>query len=193
MTTNQLTVVHDTALGPVTLSASTRGLTRVRFGRRADAGPAPRDRTPQRQVLEQAVAELDEYLLGRRTSFTVPVDLSRVEPPHRRVLDALCQVGYGSTRSYAELARAAGLTEDGPRRAGAACARNPVLVFVPCHRIVATDGALTGYAGGLPIKKALLALERGQFALDGDLQRVTAGPVGLGSSGPGFPALRTED
>ena len=161
-TTNRLTIVHETSLGPITLSASDRGLTRVRFGRRADVSAAP----DASQILAQAVAQLDEYLLGRRTRFEVPVDLSRVEPSHRRVLDALCQVEYGTTRSYAELARAAGLTEDGPRRAGAACARNPVLVFVPCHRIVASNGALTGYAGGVSIKKALLALEIGQFALD---------------------------
>jgi methylated-DNA-[protein]-cysteine S-methyltransferase len=163
-TERRLTVVHETTLGPVTLSASPRGLTRVRFGRRAEP-PVAQDAEAAR-VLAQAVAELDEYLLGCRTRFEVPVDLSRVEPPHRRVLDALCRVGYGTTRSYADLARAAGLTDDGPRRAGAACARNPVLVFVPCHRIVATSGALTGYAGGLSIKRALLALEVGQFTLD---------------------------
>jgi methylated-DNA-[protein]-cysteine S-methyltransferase len=166
--TSRLTVVHETTLGPVTLSASRWGLTRVRFGRRAGDRPAPQDGSAEQQVLEQAVVELDEYLLGRRTRFDVPVDLSRVEPPHRAVLDALRDVEYGATRSYAALARAAGLTEDGPRRAGAACARNPVLVVVPCHRIVASNGALTGYAGGLSIKKGLLALERGQFALDVD-------------------------
>jgi methylated-DNA-[protein]-cysteine S-methyltransferase len=75
------------------------------------------------------------------------------------------EVGHGTTTSYAELARAAGLVDDGPRRAGAACARNPVLVVVPCHRVVATSGALTGYAGGLAVKRALLALESGQLAL----------------------------
>ena len=166
--TGRPTVVHDTSLGPVTLSASPWGLTRVRFGRPTTAAraPLPSAGTPERQLLDHAVTELDEYLLGHRTGFEVPIDLSGVEPPHRGVLDALCQIDHGRTASYAELARTAGLTTDGPRRAGAACARNPVLLFVPCHRIVATSGALTGYAAGLPIKKALLALERGQFALD---------------------------
>ena len=152
------TLVHETPLGPVTLSASDRGLTRLRFGRRGvDGRSSP--------LLEQAVTELDEYLSGERTRFDVPVDLSRVEPPHRRVLDVLTDVGHGTTISYAELARAAGLVDDGPRRAGVACARNPVLVVVPCHRVVASSGALTGYAGGLAVKKALLALESGQLAL----------------------------
>lgn len=162
------TLVHDTTLGPVTLSASPWGLTRLRFGRPAGAAqdPTPEPGSPEHAVLEQAVAELGEYLLGDRTTFEVPVDLSRVEPEHRRVLDELCAIGYGSTRSYGQLARAAELTDDGPRRAGAACARNPVLVVVPCHRIVSATGALTGYSGGLPVKKALLALERGQLALD---------------------------
>ena len=152
------TLVHETPLGPVTLSASDRGLTRLRFGRRGvDGGSSP--------LLEQAVAELDEYLCGERTRFDVPVDLSPVEPSHRRVLDVLTEVRHGTTISYAELARAAGLVDDGPRRAGVACARNPVLVVVPCHRVVASSGALTGYAGGLAVKKALLALESGQLAL----------------------------
>jgi methylated-DNA-[protein]-cysteine S-methyltransferase len=164
------TVIHDTALGPITLSASRWGLTRARFGRPAAAGrTAAHPGTPERDLLDQAVAEVEEYLAGRRTSFAVPIDLTSVATDHRRVLDVVCQVGYGETRSYAELARGAGLTEDGPRRAGAACARNPVLLFVPCHRIVATNGNLTGYAGGLSIKTALLALERGQFALPADL------------------------
>jgi methylated-DNA-[protein]-cysteine S-methyltransferase len=159
------TVVHETSLGPVTLSASPSGVTRLRFGR-ATRGTYPDAGSPEADLIAQAVTELDEYLLGRRTSFEVPVDLSAVEPSHRGVLDELCTIGHGQTRSYTQLARGAGLTEDGPRRAGAACARNPVLVIVPCHRIVAANGALTGYAGGLPIKKALLALERGQFTLD---------------------------
>ncbi|MGD9528850.1 methylated-DNA--[protein]-cysteine S-methyltransferase [Pseudonocardia sp.] len=158
------TVVRETALGAVTLSASPRGLTRVRFGPRPGATPVAG--TVEHRLLDQAARELDEYLAGRRTGFDVPVDLSAVEPEHRRVLDALHRVPYGGTCSYAELARAAGLTEDGPRRAGAACARNPVLVVVPCHRVVAASGALTGYAGGLAAKRALLALERGQFMLD---------------------------
>ena len=171
--TDRPTVVHDTPLGPMTLSASPWGLTRVRFGRPATAArmPAPSAGSPEQQLLDQAVTELDEYLLGRRTGFEVPVDLSGVEQPHRSVLDALCRIDYGHTASYADLARTAGLSIDGPRRAGAACARNPVLLFVPCHRIVATNGALTGYAGGLPVKKALLALEQsGWTASDPDVE-----------------------
>lgn len=168
------TLVHDTTLGPVTLSASPQGLTRLRFGHPSDPArtSAPVAGSPEQRLLDRAVEELDEYLLGLRTDLEVPVDLSGVGPPHRAVLDALRQVGYGRTAAYAELARTAGLVTDGPRRAGAACARNPVLVVVPCHRIVASGGALTGYAGGLPIKRALLALERGQFSLD------TAVPAG---------------
>lgn len=161
------TVVHETMLGPVTLSASPTGLTRMRFGRSGNTGrcPTPVDGSAEQPLLEQAVAEIDDYLKGRRTGFEVPIDLSGVEPARRRVLEVLSRVGFGSTCSYTELARAAGLTEDGPRRVGAACAANPVLLFVPCHRVVAANGALTGYSGGVPIKKALLALEAGQYAL----------------------------
>ncbi|OLL79463.1 Methylated-DNA--protein-cysteine methyltransferase [Pseudonocardia sp. Ae168_Ps1] len=138
----------------------------LRQAGRSRAGPDARARQPRarragagRRRARRVPARRPHHLRG-------PVDLSRVEPEHRRVLGELCAIGYGSTRSYGQLARAAELTDDGPRRAGAACARNPVLVVVPCHRIVSATGALTGYSGGLPVKKALLALERGQLALD---------------------------
>jgi methylated-DNA-[protein]-cysteine S-methyltransferase len=107
--------------------------------------------------LKQAKRELAEYFSGRRTRFEVALDPTGT-PFQRSVWKAISKVRFGETISYAELARRAG--HDGSARAaGAATGRNPIGVIVPCHRIMGTDGSLTGYAGGLGRKRALLALE----------------------------------
>lgn len=89
----------------------------------------------------------------------MPVDLSRIDEPHRRILDALAELPYGQTTTYGALAARLGLVEDGPRQVGAAMARNPVLIIVPCHRVLGAGNTLNGYAGGLAVKQALLDLE----------------------------------
>ena len=91
--------------------------------------------------------------------FSVPVDLRRVDGARRRILDGLADVGYGETTTYGDHAARLGLIDDGPRQVGAAMARNPVAIVVPCHRVLGAGGALTGYAGGLARKRALLELE----------------------------------
>ena len=105
-----------------------------RLGRRTDplhAARHPADRPrptsrARRAWLELARRELDAYFAGELREFTVPVDLSRVGPPHRRILDALSGVGYGRTTTYGALATELGLVDDGPRTVGGAMARNPV-------------------------------------------------------------------
>jgi methylated-DNA-[protein]-cysteine S-methyltransferase len=90
----------------------------------------------------------------------VPIDLHRLDPERRAVLEALAHgVEHGETTTYGALAGAVGLTEDGPRRVGVAMARNPVPILVACHRVIGANGKLTGYAGGLEVKRALLDLE----------------------------------
>ncbi|WP_232661734.1 methylated-DNA--[protein]-cysteine S-methyltransferase [Pseudonocardia sp. TRM90224] len=146
----------DTPLGPMGLAASALGLVRCSF--RAAARPAPVD--PQaRRWLDVADEELTAYFAGELTTFTVPVDLRRLDPLHRLILDGPRSVPYGTTTTYGELAAAVGLTEDGPRQVGVAMARNPVLVVVPCHRVLGAGGTLTGYSGGLPRKRTLLDME----------------------------------
>jgi methylated-DNA-[protein]-cysteine S-methyltransferase len=146
-----------TPAGRLALAASATGLTRCTFRPvRSDAGPAdPR----ARRWLDLALDELAAYFAGELQEFTVPVDQGRVPPLHRRILDGLRHVGYGATTTYGELAAELGLVEDGPRQVGAAMARNPVLVVVPCHRVLGAGGKLTGYAGGLAAKQRLLDLE----------------------------------
>jgi methylated-DNA-[protein]-cysteine S-methyltransferase len=161
MTSNTRTVTHDTPIGRLALAASETGLTRVSF--------RPVRLTTDRQIplslaatrlLDLARRELDEYFAGDRREFSVPVDLGRVEPRHRMILDQLsAHVGYGQRTTYGAIAAALGLTEDAPREVGAAMARNPVAIVVPCHRVLGAGGKLTGYTGGLGAKRWLLDLE----------------------------------
>src|SRR6516164_5561230 len=109
-------------------------------------------------LLVRAASELDEYFAGRRTEFDLP--LAPVGTPFQRdVWQAIARVPSGTTITYGELAMRAGHSGS-IRAAGAATGRNPLTIFVPCHRIVGANGALTGYARGLERKRALLALEQ---------------------------------
>lgn len=111
------------------------------------------------RVLDPARRELAEYLAGRRHAFDVPVDLTLARPFQREVLTRLARtVGYGRTTTYGALARQVGRPA-AARAVGAALGANPLCVVLPCHRVVASSGALTGYAGGLEAKRRLLDLE----------------------------------
>jgi methylated-DNA-[protein]-cysteine S-methyltransferase len=111
-------------------------------------------------MLAQARRELAAYFGGTLARFHVPVDLSSLPPFRQQVLLALMRVPYGATVTYGALAAAIG-TPGAARAVGQALARNPVAIIVPCHRVIGADGRLTGFGGGLPWKRALLALEQG--------------------------------
>lgn len=106
-------------------------------------------------VLEEAAGQIIDYVSGRRTGFDLPLQPTGSERA-RQVWDLIAAVPRGETISYAALGRAVGV---GPRAAGQYVARNPLCVVVPCHRVVASDGRLTGYAGGVDRKRQLLELE----------------------------------
>ncbi|MFZ5641201.1 MAG: methylated-DNA--[protein]-cysteine S-methyltransferase [Bacillota bacterium] len=110
------------------------------------------------RVLRDAAGELTEYLLGHRKQFDLPLDL-RGTPFQLRVWDQLRTIPYGETASYGEIARAAG-TPKGARAVGMANHANPVLLLVPCHRVIGSNGALVGFGCGLDLKQKLLNLER---------------------------------
>lgn len=114
-------------------------------------------RTDQHAPLRQAKHELSEYFDGKRTRFTVKL-APQGTPFQRAVWKAIVGVRFGHTIAYAELAQRAGYPGSA-RAAGTATGRNPIGIIVPCHRIVGSNGSLTGYAGGLSKKRALLALE----------------------------------
>ncbi len=104
------------------------------------------------------VTELDDYFAGHLRRFTVPIDLRGTDFQHQ-IWEILRGIPYGETRSYGQIAYAAGWI-NGPRAVGQAIGRNPISIIVPCHRVIGSDGSLTGYGGGLPRKSALLKLEK---------------------------------
>ncbi|MCM2388372.1 methylated-DNA--[protein]-cysteine S-methyltransferase [Streptomyces albipurpureus] len=162
--------VHRTPLGPVALGASDEAIlycvpAPLEQARRR-LGPLARELienaggfTPsQARLLSQARSEIDSYLRRERSSFTVPVDLRAATPFSQEVMLSLqAFVSYGHTATYTEIATKL-LRPKAARAVGGALAANPVCVILPCHRVVGSRG-LTGYAGGLPAKRFLLALE----------------------------------
>ncbi len=153
----------DTPLGTVHLAASERGLAGLWFaGQRhlpAQLRGAGAWRTDAAHaVLRAATQQLAEYLDARRTQFDVPLDLGAGTPFQQSVWQALRRIACGSTLSYGALAQALGQPR-AVRAVAAAVGRNPISVLVPCHRVLGSGGALTGYAGGLQRKAALLRLE----------------------------------
>ena len=123
------------------------------------------DRHP---VLRQAARELREYFAGERREFSVPLDFTGTDFQNK-VWRALRSIPFGETRSYGELAAQIGAPK-ASRTVGAANGRNPIPIILPCHRVIGSSGSLTGFGGGLPMKKQLLAHEqaRDQLALEPD-------------------------
>ncbi len=110
------------------------------------------------KILLQAEKELEEYFDGKRKKFTLPLDL-RGTDFQLRVWNVLRKIPYGETRSYKEVALAAG-NEKASRAVGMANNKNPILIVVPCHRVIGSNGAMTGFACGVDVKKKLLELEK---------------------------------
>lgn len=179
-----------TPVGPLTITATARGVTAIRFGGTPDnAGPDPAERDaagmagpdcmdgpdPAERdaagmdgacacapyapdaLLRQAVRELEEYFAGTRRAFTFPLAPAGT-PFQLAVWQALRTIPYGQTRSYGQIAAQIG-REKACRAVGMANHRNPLAIVVPCHRVVGSTGAPVGYAGGVPVKMRLLALE----------------------------------
>jgi len=146
----QASHVIDTPLGPLTVLASDAALVAARF----DAAPGG---LPSNTVCEAAQAQVVDYFDGRRQRFSVPLDPVGT-PFQRTVWQALGEVAWGQRVSYSGLADS--LDRAGAYRAvGAAVGRNPLALFIPCHRVLGVDGRLIGFAWGLERKRALLALE----------------------------------
>jgi methylated-DNA-[protein]-cysteine S-methyltransferase len=157
--------LYESPQGQILLAASDAGIAGVYFSGQKyfPKNEAQWSRDAENGLLRQAKRELAEYFAGTRKRFEVALDPSGT-PFQKAVWRAISRVAYGETISYGELARRAGAAGRA-RAAGAATGRNPIGIIVPCHRIVGADGSLTGYAGGLARKRALLALEAGEIAL----------------------------
>lgn len=139
----------DTPVGPVTLWERDGAITAVRFCAVKDSVPTP--------LLLEAAEELREYFAGTRREFTVPLAPEGSEFS-KRVWDALLRIPYGQRAAYGDIAREIG-SPKASRAIGGACHRNPIAVFIPCHRVTAKSGE-GGYAYGAEIKRFLLELEK---------------------------------
>jgi O-6-methylguanine DNA methyltransferase len=160
----------DSAVGPLFLAASDHGLVALEFDARL-AGqqtirPNPRHLRQEshgftfhdsRGKMTPYTDQLEEYFSGGRREFTFPLDL-RGTDFQLACWRALLAIPYGETRSYADIARTVGKT-NAFRAVGMANNRNPIAIVVPCHRVIASDGTLCGYGGGLDVKRKLLELE----------------------------------
>ena len=146
-------------LGAMTLAATPRGLSGVWFdGQRHGPDTSAWRNDPAHPVLREAIEQLGQYFARQRTSFDLPLDLLAGTPFQQAVWQALLGIAPGATTSYGSLSAAIGKPA-AVRALGAAVGRNPVSIVVPCHRVLGADGSLTGYAGGLERKTALLSLE----------------------------------
>lgn len=148
-------------LDEIEIAATDRGVYLIRAERLA---PAPSAKA--RRLVEQARVELAEYLEGKRTFFTVPVDLTEVPAFQRNVLEAARRIPYGEVRAYAWIAERIKHPR-AVRAVGTALGRNPVPLIVPCHRVLRRDGGVGGYLFGTALKDRLLALERTTPVLEG--------------------------
>lgn len=138
--------------GRMVLGADEAGICLLRFGAAPDGA-----RLCATPLLQKASAQLSEYFDGRRKMFDLPLSLHGT-PFQKACWNALCAIPYGQTRSYAQQAAAVG-NPRACRAVGMANHANPVMILIPCHRVIGSNGQLTGYAGGLAFKRFLLDLE----------------------------------
>lgn len=157
-----MTFAYKTMASPVgtlKLVASGKGLSAILWENddpaRVRLGPLIED--PEHPILVEAERQLRDYFAGTRKAFTVPLDFHGTDF-QKSVWAALLAIPYGETRSYAEIARAVG-RPTAFRAVGAANGKNPISIIAPCHRVIGTNGALTGFAGGLKAKELLLGIE----------------------------------
>ncbi|MDR1379982.1 MAG: methylated-DNA--[protein]-cysteine S-methyltransferase [Tannerella sp.] len=150
-------IIYNSPAGPLRIVENGAGITNIDFLTNRPENPdgAEEKETPP---LRETVKQLAEYFAGRRTRFDVKLDLHGTDF-QKRVWNALRTIPYGETRTYKQMAEYAGCPK-GARAAGMANNRNPVSIIVPCHRVIGADGSLTGYAGGLNIKRMLLDIEQ---------------------------------
>jgi methylated-DNA-[protein]-cysteine S-methyltransferase len=153
------TTTIDSPVGPLVLTSDGTALTGVLF----DPDVDPTWSTGKCAVLDRTAAQLGEYFAGERTEFDLPLRPTGA-PFQLQVWEALLTIPYGETASYGEIAREIG-HPTAFRAVGAANGQNPIAIIVPCHRVIGSNGSLTGYGGGLPTKRALLDLEAGRAAL----------------------------
>jgi methylated-DNA-[protein]-cysteine S-methyltransferase len=160
--TETLTTTIESPIGPLTLVARDGVVTNLAMHEQRHGSPPPEDALTDDAWFKDVADQLDAYFAGELTSFDVDMNLLGT-PFQRDVWSRLCEIPYGETISYGELAQRVG-NPKASRAVGLANGRNPIAIIVPCHRVIGADGSLTGYGGGLERKTWLLEHERGRRA-----------------------------
>lgn len=153
----------ESPLGPLLLACDEAGLREINFPRNGRAAAADRDWQEDASAFEETVRQLRAYFAGELEEFNLPL-APQGTPFQQKVWKELCEIPYGGIISYGELARRIG-NANASRAVGLANGSNPIPIIIPCHRVIGSNGKLTGYGGGLPIKEKLLALEKRQLTL----------------------------
>lgn len=154
---------YESPVGRLLLVGSRAGLNFVSFSSGKHAVVISPEWNEDRAVFQNAITQLDEYFAGRRKTFDLAL-FPQGTAFQTQVWNALQTIPYGETISYKELAQRIGKPKT-IRAVGAANGANPIPIIIPCHRVIGLDGSLTGFGGGLPLKKRLLELESRQLAL----------------------------
>ncbi|MFT3990279.1 MAG: methylated-DNA--[protein]-cysteine S-methyltransferase [Luteolibacter sp.] len=151
----------ESPVGELTLVANGHSLVAILWGNddpdRIQLGPL--EEAPSHPILKQTARQLDDYFAGKLKQFTVPLDFIHGTGFQKKVWTALTTIPFGETRSYAQIAAQIG-NPKAVRAVGAANSKNPISIIAPCHRVIGSNGKLTGFAGGLEAKALLLKLEQ---------------------------------
>ena len=142
---------YQTKIGHITIHESNNKITKILINEKNSVN------TEESNLTKQTIKEINEYLDHKRTDFTIPLDPQGTD--HQiKVWNELKKIPYSETRTYKELATSLG-NPSASRAIGSACGKNPIMIIVPCHRVIGTNGKLTGYAGGIGVKEKLIDLE----------------------------------
>ena len=147
----------ETPVGPLTVTATEKAVTAIRFGTQVPEGSTRCTGAEATPLLRRAAEEIGAYFAGSRRKFTLPL-APEGTPFQQKVWEALRSIPYGETRTYKQIAIQIGHNQSF-RAVGMANNRNPIVIMVPCHRVIGSTGSLTGYAGGVERKRLLLSIE----------------------------------
>lgn len=151
----------QTPIGIICIEASKEAVTALYFDRKRSLADIQFLKEPETSLLEKAGNQLIEYFQGKRKNFDLPLEPAGTEF-QKKVWKALCTIPYGQTKSYGEIAAQIG-NPKACRAVGGANNKNPIMIFIPCHRVIGADGSLVGFGGGLDAKKYMLNLEKGEL------------------------------
>lgn len=145
--------IFESAIGLIKLTASDKGLTGLLFDAKSDRNASNKDHP----IIADGLLQLNEYFQGNRKNFNIPLDMTGTDF-QMKVWDAVAKVGYGTIATYQDIANTI-KNPKGVRAVGLANGKNPIAIIIPCHRIIGSNGKLTGYGGGLWRKEWLLRHE----------------------------------